>query len=104
MTELDYQQWWQYHIRVARGESLDAEEQALYQAGAEALDKEEAEQLQLATLANLRQLRQQIQQMTRTVQGLTQQSKQLDQQIAAAEQSYQQLTGYSLLTEAHVPS
>ena len=60
MTELEYQQWWQYHIRVARGESLSDEETAIYQAGIEELDREEAAVLPRTSPATLRQLRNQI--------------------------------------------
>lgn len=33
MDEATYRVWWQLHLRAARGESLDARERALYEAG-----------------------------------------------------------------------
>lgn len=104
MTQMDYQQWWQYHIRAARGETLTMEEEAIYRAGIDALDREEAEQMQLASLQNLRQLRAQIQQLTQNLGQFTAQHEQLNRKIADLEQTYQRLTGYSLLMDAHVPS
>lgn len=41
------QQWWEYHLRTARGESLTEDEQAIYDAGIEQFDQEEAEELGL---------------------------------------------------------
>jgi predicted RNase H-like nuclease (RuvC/YqgF family) len=104
VTQVEYQQWWQYHIRVARGETLTAEEEAIYRTGIDALDQEEAEQLQLASLKNLRQLRAQIQQLSQNLEQFTARHEQLNRKIAEMEQTYQRLTGYSLLTDAHVPS
>lgn len=104
VTQIEYQQWWQYHIRVARGETLTVEEEASYRAGVDALDREEAEQLQLASLKNLRHLRAQIQRLTQSLEQFTAQHEQLDRKIADLEQTYQRLTGYSLVTDTHVPS
>ncbi|MEZ4869415.1 MAG: hypothetical protein R3C14_49285 [Caldilineaceae bacterium] len=104
MTQVDYQQWWQYHIRVARGEALTVEEEAIYRAGIEALDREEAEQLQLASLTNLRQLRTKNQQLTQNLEQYTTRYEHLNHKITDLEQTYQRLTGYSLVTDTHVPS
>lgn len=104
MTESEYQQWWAYHIRVARGEPLSAEEATIYHAGIAELDQEEAAALQPASLEALRQLRSQIQQKTNNLSQLAQRSEHLTQQIATLEQTYQQLTGYSLLVDAHASS
>lgn len=96
MRNSEYQQWWEYHIRVARGETLSETEAAVYQAGLEKLDREEAAVLQPASLQSLRQLRSQIQQKTEHLAQLARCSDRLTQQIAMLEQNYQQLTGYSL--------
>lgn len=104
MTDQEYQQWWQYHIRIARGEALTQAEELIYHAGVDELDQEEAELLQLASLESLRHLRNKIQQMTQNLSQLTNRNNQLSRQIADLEQTYQQLTGYSLLTDTHVPS
>jgi hypothetical protein len=36
-----YQQWWQLHLRVARGDSLSPDEQSSYHAGRRELEREE---------------------------------------------------------------
>jgi hypothetical protein len=102
MTDSNYQEWWQLHIRTARGEPLSPEEQMVYQAGVDELDHSEVDRLQLAPLANLRQLREQIHRLTQSLAHLTTVNEQLNRQIATLEQSYQQLTGYPLLIDAHV--
>lgn len=104
MTDAEYQQWWQLHIQVARGETLASAEQAAYLAGLEELDQEEGEQLKGASLARLRQLRQQIQLLTQSLAQLTTRSELLSSRIALLEETYQQLTGYPLLADAHVAS
>lgn len=104
MTDVEYQQWWQLHIRVARGEPLDDTEQALYRAGMDELDREEAERLQLASLAHLQELRNQVQRLTQSLVQLTKQTESLSSRIAALEQTYQQLTGYPLLSDANATS
>lgn len=104
MTDPEYQQWWQLHIRTVRGELLNEAEQKLYHNGIEELDREETERLQLASLANLRQLRNQVQQLTQSLVQLTAHNDLLSRRIALLEQTYQQLTGYSLLLDAHATS
>lgn len=101
MTDSKYEQWWQLHIRVARNETLNVEEQALYRSGVDELDREEAAQLQLAPLTNLRQLRNQVQLLTQSLTQLMVRSEHLNRGIADLEQTYQQLTGYPLLMDAH---
>lgn len=96
MRNSEYQQWWEYHIRVARGETLSETEAAIYHRGLEELDREEASALQPASLQSLRELRSQIQQKTEHLAQLARRSEHLTQQITALEQNYQQLTGYSL--------
>ena len=52
MTESTFQSWWPLHLRVARGESLSAEERSFYDATRLALDHDEQQQpLQTAQLA-----------------------------------------------------
>ena len=41
MDEATYEKWWPLHLRVARGESLRAEEQRCYEAGREQLHDQE---------------------------------------------------------------
>ncbi len=40
-----FQTWWELHVRVARGESLTADEALVYQARSDSLDAEEESQL-----------------------------------------------------------
>lgn len=47
MGDSAFQSWWELHIRVARGESLTAEESAVYQSGQEGLESGEEAQLLL---------------------------------------------------------
>ena len=42
MDKEAYEKWWPLHLRVARGEELTEEEQAVYQAGIAELDREES--------------------------------------------------------------
>lgn len=104
MTEAEYQQWWQLHIRTARGELLNETDQKSYRAGVDKLDREEAANVQFGALANLRQLRQQVQLLTQNLAQLTAQNELLAQRIAVLEQTYQQLTGYALLVDTHASS
>ncbi len=41
MDQTNYQQWWQLHLRVARGDSLSPDEQSSYYAGRRELEREE---------------------------------------------------------------
>ena len=103
VTQSDYQQWWEYHIRLARGEALTAEELTIYRAGIDTLDGEETQQLQFASLKKLRELRNQVQVLTQSLGQLSRRNEQLSHKIEEMEQTYQQLTGYSLLVDVHAP-
>lgn len=63
MDEKEYHQWWQLHLRAAKGETLDPVEQAEYAAGLEKLDQEEKTQFEQSDLARLRRLRTQVEKM-----------------------------------------
>ncbi len=103
MATSDYERWWQLHLRVARGETLSAPEQVVYQAGLDPLDHEEA-QGEPEGLVALRTLRAQIERQTAVHAQRVGRSAQLDPQIAALERTYQQLTGYDLAVDTHAPS
>ena len=47
MNESAFQTWWELHVRVARGESLTAEESVVYQSGRQDLESGEESQLLL---------------------------------------------------------
>ena len=96
MNEKKYNRWWQLHLRVARGEALNPQEQDQYEAGLQAMDEEEKEQFQSAGIIALRQLRTQIEQLRNLHAELVNESNHLDERIVTLEQSYQQLTGYQL--------
>ena len=63
MDEATYKQWWPLHRRAAVGETLSAEEQAVYEAGTRQLDAEEAEQFRRSEERLQQQHRQQWQAM-----------------------------------------
>jgi predicted nuclease with TOPRIM domain len=52
----EYGQWWQLHVRTARGETLTPQEQSAYEAALRGLDSHES----LGTLADARHARQQL--------------------------------------------
>jgi len=55
MDEATYKVWWPLHIRAAKGETLNAEEQAIYEAGCRTLDAEERSDGRLEELRQARQ-------------------------------------------------
>jgi hypothetical protein len=54
MDEKAYRTWWELHLRVARGESLNPEEVAAYEVGLKQLHQEESLSDKVATLRQLR--------------------------------------------------
>ena len=84
MTTYAYDLWWQLHVRVARGETLSAKEQADYQAGLDQLDLQEA-QIEPESLLALRAARAQIAQQTAEHTQMLARSAQLERQIAEIE-------------------
>ena len=101
MDEAQYCRWWQLHLRVARGETLDPAEQVEYDAGLEALDREEQEQFKTDDLTRLRRLRTQVDQLRKTHDQLLAKSARLDEQIAALEKAYRSLTGFELASQPY---
>ncbi|HXG09934.1 MAG TPA: hypothetical protein VNK04_09110 [Gemmataceae bacterium] len=55
MDQTTYQRWWALHLRVARGERLTAEEQAIYDAGCSEFDREELSKFNLTALKRARE-------------------------------------------------
>ena len=96
MNEQTYNKWWQLHLRVSQGETLDPQEQTQYNAGLDALDNEEKEQFQSTGLNAIRQLRASIEELRDFHAELMHKSKHLDEQIVTLEKAYQRLTGYQL--------
>lgn len=61
MDERSYRAWWPLHLRVAKGETLSADEQTAYEAGLQQLDAEEAEAFRPdKEIVDLRELREQV--------------------------------------------
>ncbi|MBI1745142.1 MAG: hypothetical protein HYR55_00970 [Acidobacteria bacterium] len=54
MHETSYQTWWVLHLRVARGERLNPEEQAAYEAGLKLQHQEEVFNRDIAALRQAR--------------------------------------------------
>jgi hypothetical protein len=82
MDETAYQAWWRLHLRVARGESLNVEERAAYEAGLVQLQQEEHLQGGLAALRQARAAVAVLEEQRR--QGHTQR-EQLEAEIATLE-------------------
>jgi predicted nuclease with TOPRIM domain len=83
-----YQQWWQIHVRVARGELLSPEEEILYEAGRQELEKDE----QQREMNSVRELREKLSAMEREHGQLDERRQQLHREIAALEQQLPQHT------------
>lgn len=96
MNEQNYNQWWQLHLRVGRGETLNPQEQRQYNAGLDTLDNEEKAQFQSIGLNSIRQLRANIEEQRHIQAELMHESNHLDKQITSLEKAFQRLTGYQL--------
>ena len=73
--------WWELHVRAARGERLNAEERAIYEAAINELDDRES----LAPLADAKQARMELRNLEAERRRLEQRRQQLDAEIAALE-------------------
>ena len=82
MNEPAYRAWWALHLRVGRGERLDAGERAEYEAGLNQLHQEEEYE---AGAASLRQARATVQALEAEHARLQALREQLDVEIAALE-------------------
>lgn len=85
MDQTAYKRWWPLHLRVVRGETLTADESAVYEAGLRQLEQEEAGSISfdapcearapLASLeaeqACLRQRRQEVEAEIAVLHGMT---------------------------------
>lgn len=95
MRDSEYEQWWQLHLRVVRGESLTSKEQAIYHSGNLEQDQEDEEQI-VSNFDSLRILQGQINSLTQKQTLLQAQSRKLDQEISKLEKLYLELTGHTL--------
>jgi hypothetical protein len=96
LDDIEYQRWWQLHLRAAKSEKLDPVEQKEYDSGLELLDREEKAQFELSDLTVLRRLRGEIEQLRAIHSQLLAKSARLDEQIIVLENAYRSLTGYEL--------
>ena len=88
MDQTTYMQWWQLHLRVARGDELDAAERATYEAGLIELDAEEKTQWTDGDLIRLRRLKAEVESLQSTRVQLQAKSRRLDRQIRTLEGAY----------------
>lgn len=82
MDEATYRVWWPLHLRVARGERLNAKEEAAYTAGLSQLHDGEALPQEAE---HLRQTQEAVRLMDAKRAELEERRKQLDAQIEALE-------------------
>ena len=105
MDQTTYERWWQLHLRVARGEELDAAEQAIYAAGSMDMDAEEGKTpLENSNLTLLRRLRTEVESLETTHAQLQAKSRRLDRQIWTLEGAYMVLTGRELSGQGYALS
>ncbi len=81
MNKATYQNWWQLHLRLARGETLSSDESAAYKVGLADLEREE----QLTATVDARELRQLLTKLQKEHSVLENQRQELDAVIAALE-------------------
>lgn len=101
MDEKTYERWWQLHLRVAKGETLLAEEKVEYETGSALMDQEEAETLKPNTLRMLQTFKVRIQELENEHRDLVRQNKKLDQKIKRLEKAYQASTGHVFTPDSH---
>jgi len=101
MAELNYTHRWSLHLRVAKGETLSAQDQNDYDLGRHLLD-EQPELSDGDILNHLRSLRTAIDRAASLHVALTTRSAELDRKIDGLEVTYQRLTGYNLSPKPHV--
>ncbi len=104
MDQAIYQQWWQLHIRAARGESLSAGEQAIYEAGMAELDAEERLLWEDANLDLLRRLKAEVERLEAAHAQFQARSQRLDRRIWMLEGAYMGITGLELNSQSYVAS
>ena len=104
MDQTTYERWWQLHLRVAKGEELDAAERVIYAAGLTELDVEEKTQWENGNLTMLRRLRAEVESLETTRAQLQARSHHLDRQIWTLEGAYMALTGLELSSQGYAPS
>ncbi|MCB0060847.1 MAG: hypothetical protein KDE19_01985 [Caldilineaceae bacterium] len=100
METIEYEAWWQLHVRVAKGETLTNEELRLYNAGLEeqhTIDND----INAELIERLQQLRGELDALASENSTLHSQQEELDQKIVALESAYQDLTGEPLMSTSY---
>ena len=103
MDQTTYERWWQLHLRVAKGEELDAAERVIYAAGLTELDAEEKTQWENGNLTMLRRLRAEVESLETAHAQLQVRSQHLNRQIWTLEGAYMALTGLELSSQGYAP-
>ncbi len=99
MSEKEDERWWQLHLRVCLGETLDAAEQAVYAEGLANRDAAERSQLHAADLAELQRLKAEVAKLEANRARLEAKSDWLNRQIWTLEGAYMVLTGFQLSSQ-----
>lgn len=81
MDTSEYAAWWQLHLRLARGETLSAEEQSRYEAIRDELGRDD----ELPLLASAKHARTDLRRLEAERDELERRRQQLDSRIAALE-------------------
>jgi hypothetical protein len=81
-----FQRWWELHLRVARGDLLNAEERDCYNAGRQDLDGDE----KLEHVKSTREAREQLQALEVERTQLERRRHQLESELAALEKRLQE--------------
>ncbi len=88
MDQTTYRQWWQLHLRVARGDSLSPDERSSYHAGRRKLELEE----RLLETEQARQAREHLTALEAERTDLERRRQQLDAEIGRLESQLQEHT------------
>ena len=81
MDQTVFQRWWDMHVRVAKGVSLNPEEQAFYDSGREELQRDE----QLQDVPRMREDREKLQALEAEREQLESRRRKLEREIADLE-------------------
>lgn len=100
MGTIEYEQWWQLHLRMAKGETLSDEEFSAYNSGLEEQHLAEND-INEDLVKQLQQLRGHLDELAEENSSLHRQQEQLDQKIATLESAYQSLTGQPLTSVSY---
>ena len=104
MSETYNERWSHLHLRVSKGETLNAAERGLCEEGLANMDAAERSQLHSADLAELRRLKLEVEKLEATRVRLEVKSDWLDRRIRTLEGAYMILTGVQLSSPDYAPT